>query len=105
RLTADGEVRYRRHDGVVVRDEFTNDRLGGAGDLIEAVYVAPTLTVTAVGSYLLYTDFVDLTLDFSDGTAVFARRLELPVTLGRLGSRRVTLVRSPETTFRLVEPA
>ena len=105
RLTAGGEVRYRRHDGVVVRDTFTDDRLGGAGDRIEAVYVAPTLTVTGVGSYLLYTDFVDLQLDFSDGTAVFARRLELPVTLRRLGSRRVTLVRTAETTFRLAQPS
>ncbi len=100
RLTAGGEVRYRRHDGVIVRDGFTDDRLGGAGDLIEAVYVAPRLTITSVGSYLFYTDFVDLTLDFSDGTAPFARRLELPVTLRRLGNRRVTLVRSAETTFR-----
>lgn len=97
-LTADGEVRYTRHDGVVVRSPFTNDRVGGTAGFIEAVYIAPTMTVTS--DYVGNREFDGLTLDFSSGTAVFVRRLELPVTLSRLGSRRFTLVRSAETTLR-----
>lgn len=97
-LYADIEVRYTRHDGVVVRSESTNDRVGGTAGNLEAVYIAPTMTVTS--EYVANREFDGLALDFSDGTAVFVRRLELPVTLTRLGGRRFTLVRSAETTFR-----
>jgi hypothetical protein len=99
---AEVEVGYVRHDGVVVRDEYTDDRLGSASNDVEAVYVAPTLTITSVASYM--TEYVGLALDFSDGTAPMARRLTLPVRLGRLGERVVRVVRpGVATTFRKIE--
>ena len=97
-LSADIELRYTRHDGVVVQSETTNDRVGGTAGNLEAIYIAPTMTVTS--EYVANDEFDGLTLDFSNGSAVFGRRLELPVTLSRLGGRRFTLVRSAATTLR-----
>lgn len=101
RLSSQGEIRYRRHDGVVVTDPFATDALGGASDRIEAVYVAPTLTVTSVGSYLLGSHFVNLALDFSDGTARMPRRFTVPVMFHRAGPEGVLrVVGAGEVTFR-----
>lgn len=96
------EIGYLRHDGVTVRDVTEANALGDGSSPVEAVYVPPRLTLT--GFLYPMNDFAGLALDFSDGTARMSRRLAVPVRLGRLDQRLVTLVRpSFGTTFRRVE--